>query len=402
VCNRRLCPQSCSGPARRPAIHYAVAAALLIVSAALYGCSHTGRARLPPLSQRVVESVIPAHNGEHAIVYWRDATSRRRGASLVAFRTRRETVLGTGDLAPTTVGDWSPDDHAFAGARKRRGWGAQGWTVGILDPETGQWRPIPQPQGLAPLLTSWPTWSPDGERVVFWALADTGGAEFEYVCLYQPATDKSWPLATGRVYKSGRAFWGDGVVLSQPASSADPGSRGRTRGRFFYRDTGRPGTIGFQKELLPDLFVERMSVSPDGSKAAALCLPESANREDEVSFGGYRLYVVESPETPRSRRLSEGLFEGGSLEWSGQGDRILVYEARAPNDLQPPTMVIVDAATGTARPLRDTSGRPLHGVKAHWVNGDKEIIYVGGDAGGATVVWRYEVSSGARTRLSPW
>jgi hypothetical protein len=364
-------------------------ALLILVTVGACGCSRAARVQ-PPVG-RPIEGVISSHQGDKAIVAWGDST---RSASLLDFASRHEEAQGTGGAALHGVGSWAPDDASFAGVRGR----GSGY-LGIMDAKSLQWRELAIPAAFAAVGSSWPSWSPDGRWLILEILGTVAGTDGYYTCAYDVTSGKVRVVAPGNVYKSGLAYWNGRVVFSQ--HSVVPGSRGRLRYRFYCRSI--QGGDGLpQSELLPNLFVRRMSVSPRGNAAAALCLPMKAVPEDDADSEGWEIYVVTSPDSPRGRRVASGRFEGTHLEWSPAGDRLLVYALRDPGDLRAPDLVLVDVPKGRAEPVRDARGRIVSGRSAQFARDGKQIIYVRRTPSGADGIFAHVIATGEETQLYPW
>ncbi|MDH4209761.1 MAG: hypothetical protein OEV76_12860, partial [Anaerolineae bacterium] len=147
----------------------------VLVSTSAAGCSapETGQplehgARIPWV-ERGIGGIIASHHGDKAIVSWNADQLAGRQLSVVHLTTLEETGLDREHRSLGPGGQWSPDDRYFATVAH-----TGGWTAGFLDTSTLAWRPIPIPaldvEGTVYTMT--PTWSSDGDALVFDAEVD--------------------------------------------------------------------------------------------------------------------------------------------------------------------------------------------------------------------------------------
>ncbi|MBE9565231.1 MAG: hypothetical protein IMF16_00580 [Proteobacteria bacterium] len=296
-------------------------------------------------------------------------------------------------------GEWSPDDRFFA-----TNVGRDPQIVGIFDVVTGDWRWLEVSTDLPVLMSFFPKWSPDSQYLLFDAIMDEPGADFQHVCLYRLATGECVPIAVGHVRGVENPFWGDCLVFWRYASGGRDGTRSRPRRRFFCRGIeGLSERPTYQTELLPHQFVIHMSVSPRGDAAAALCLPESAEWTDAGTFEGCTMHIITNPNAPESRTIPSVKFDGGQyVRWSERGDRIVACLAIDDMDLRPPEIAIVDTTTGETRALLDRQGQVIRGQSPTWIDGDRRIAYTLKGAPENWELWCYVLASSETHKLYPF
>jgi dipeptidyl aminopeptidase/acylaminoacyl peptidase len=308
--------------------------------------------------------------------------------------------LGTHSLTPVHVdgpaqeGRWSPDGRLFAGAAKRGRLEAQ-TQVGILDPVSGAWQWVAPPRSSHALWSGFPAWSPDGQRLA----SDGHLGAGPFVVLHDLRLGTSKVVAPGESYRVSNPLGRPGyVILSREDSAfADPWGGSRTRS-LFYQVPLRPGR---EQEVLPDHIIERLSVSPSGDAAAALCFPDAGTGAPADT---YEVWVVPLTGGRAARRLSARTFNAPTLVWSDDGHSLVVSRQESGNTgsggTPTPPLALLDTGTGTEVPLVDRSGLPIRGGQPQWTNHDRAILYLS-SAGGAIELWRYDMGTRRTTRLWP-
>jgi len=337
-------------------------------------------------------NAIASHRGDKAMVFWMEYKMPGRVARLVDFSASQErTIHG---MRFYSVGTWSPDDRFFAAVRAL-GEGEGRTELGIIEVSTLRWRAI-----QSEMWSMWPVWSADGAYIMFEAVVDA--RDFYRVYLYSMHTRQCMEIAVGGIFHCREnPFWGDRFVFSRRASDPEDPFRGLDRWRFFCRLID-PFKGRDQREMLPEQFVDQISVSPTGNAAIALCWPRGVQQDAELRQKGYTMYLITDPTHPQARKLCTGRFE--CTRWSQHGDRIVVCltEQVKGSEMRRYRLAIIDITTGSVTPISDNQGRAVYGVFPQWVDEDKHILYGRRSPTGAREIWRYTLSSKVTSRLYPF
>lgn len=352
-----------------------------------------------PWSGRQGISAVVSHVGDRAVVSWVADQLPNRQISLLDLATLSEEKLDPTNQELGPGGTWSPGDRHFATvAHTGR------WAVGIVDAATFTWRPVPPPafDSKSSVYTSTPRWSPDGGRLLFDAVAeDQNGRSRHIVCLYGLGADSSIPLTDGYIRHSDNPFWGEWFVLSR--STAELDARGELRRRVFVAELNpRSGRARREHELLPDRVVDHVSVSADGTRAFALCLPDSSSAEPDSTLRPCVIYLLTGPpDATQAHLLTDTLLASDyDVTWSNHGDHIAARLWEQGDELSTP-LCVVDAASGEVTLLRDREGRLIRGQGPQWVDDDRRLAYwlSGQDLRGE--VWCYVFGTKENYRLLP-
>jgi dipeptidyl aminopeptidase/acylaminoacyl peptidase len=311
----------------------------------------------------VVETIDPATNEERQRIWVVDA-------------------LGTADPRPFTSGEkqdtyprWSPDGGTLAFVSNRSG-SEQIWLIDVRGGEPQQLT-----RRAADVLD--PAWSPDGTRLSF--VAD--GPADRRDPLVMDETDGRKRIVRVREYRhraDGRGYFG---THRRHIWTVDAATGATTQLTDGGADDGSPAW------------------SPNGEEIAFV---SDRSPERDWHWGGEAIHVV-SVATGDVRRLSAENGRAAHPSWSPDG-RFIAYPGTTQPDESSPfntRLWIVDAATSKARSLTDdldqsVGQRPsgyLTPSPPVWTPDGKALLYLIGD-GSSTHVWRIDVASGSRTRLT--
>jgi Tol biopolymer transport system component len=184
-------------------------------------------------------------------------------------------------------------------------------------------------QRIGPEYAFSPSWSPDGQRLVFSAFSGEDEREFNQDIYVMNADGTGVQRVTsGRAYEFSPSFFPDGETIAFARFSERNGAD------IFTKKIGVPGSTRLTES--PRVFEDSVAVSPD------LVDQEIAFTRFSRSSGNSDLFVMDAAGTGARNLTNTGRIDEFGADWSPDGEKITFTSARF-SGLEGPASRVADA-----------------------------------------------------------